>query len=178
MRAVESQGRSLVIAFTSLCVVAAAIGWFINPGELTLPLALVSLVPPLGVAIARATRTRNSRSVGFVCFGFAAYNGVLLVRLNYGANPHEVPFAIDGPMFFHAGILSGLGSLGLVAGWLLSSNRRSEPVTQGSREQCTASFLTGTFFTWWGLRCTWFSTGRSAGICSRLLWTVGNDLRC
>lgn len=146
MRAAEIQERSLVIACTSLCVVAAAIGWFVNPAELTLPLALVSLVPPLGVAFVRAARNGIVDPLALFALCFAAYNGVLLVRLNYGVNPHETPFATNGPMFFHAGILSGLGSLGLVFGWLLSKNRRSEPMIQGSPSQCTASFLTGIVF--------------------------------
>jgi hypothetical protein len=146
MRAAEIQERSLVIACTALCVSAAAIGWFINPGELTLPLALVSLVPPLGVAIARAARNGMVDPLAVFALCFAAYNGVLLVRMNYGVDPHETPFAANGPMFFHAGILSGLGSLGLVVGWLVSKNKRPEPMTQGSPSQCTASFITGSAF--------------------------------
>lgn len=143
MRAAEIQERSFVIACTSLCVVAAAVAWFISPGELTLPLALVSIIPPLGVAIARATRNGMVDPLAVFALCFAAYNGVLLLRLNYGATPHEVPFAIDGTMIFHAGILSGLGSLGLVTGWLLSSDRRSKPMTQGSPGESMATFLTG-----------------------------------
>lgn len=146
MRAAEIQERSLVIACTSLCTLAAAIGWFANPGELTLPLALVSFLPPLGVAFVRATRNGIVDPLAVFALSFAAYNGILLLRLNYGAAPHVVPFAIDGPMFFRAGILSGLGSLGLVLGWLLSTNGRSKPMRPGSPVQCTASFLTGTAF--------------------------------
>lgn len=117
MRAAEVRARSLVIACTSLCVVAAGIGWLINPGGLTLPLALVSLVPPLGVAVVRAMRHGIADPLAMFALCFAAYNGVLLVRLNYG-DSHETPFATSGSMFFHAGILSGLGSLGLFVGWL------------------------------------------------------------
>ena len=146
MRAAQIEERSLVFACTALCVVAAAVGWWLNPGELTLPLALVSLVPPLSVAIVRVTRSGLADPLAVFAFCFAAYNGLLLVRLSYGGNPHEVPFAIDRPMFFHAAILSALGSLGLVVGWLLSNNRRSEPVRHGSPNECTASFFTGATF--------------------------------
>ncbi len=143
MRATEIQERSLVIACTALCVVASAIGWFVSPGELTLPLALLSLLPPLSVAFVRATRNGMVDPLAVFALCFAAYNGVLLLRLNYGAAPHEVPFAIDGTMFFHAGILSGLGSVGLVVGWLFSDNRRPEPVMQGSPSVSAAAFVTG-----------------------------------
>lgn len=145
MRAAETQERSLVIACTSLCLSAAAIGWFLYPGELTLPLALVSLVPPLGVAFARAKRNGMVDPLAVFAMCFAAYNGVLLVKFNYEPPAYEA-FAPTEATFFHAGILSGLGSLGLVVGWLLSKNRRSEPVTQGSPNECTASFLTGIVF--------------------------------
>lgn len=145
MKTAEIQERSLVIAFTSLCVVAAAIGWFVYPGELTLPLALVSLVPPLGVAFVRAARNGIVDPLAVFALCFAAYNGVLLVRMGNDQS-HETLFTTNGSTFFHAGILSGLGSLGLVVGWLLSKNRRSEPVTQGNPSQCMASFLTGTAF--------------------------------
>ena len=132
-----------MIACTSLCVVAVAFGWFLYPGELTLPLALLSILPPLGVAIVRATRNGMVDPLAVFALCFAAYNGVLLVRLNYGAMPHEVPFAIDGTMIFHAGVLSGLGSLGLVFGWLLSNSRPSKPMTQGSPSESLATFMTG-----------------------------------
>jgi hypothetical protein len=145
MRTAEIQERSLVIACTSLCVIAAAIGWFVNPGELTLPLALVSLVPPLGVAFARAKRNGIVDPLAMFALCFAAYNGVLLVRFNYELPEYEA-FAPTEATFFRAGILSGLGSLGLVVGWLLSKTRRSELVTQGSPNECTASFLTGIVF--------------------------------
>ncbi len=143
MRAAEFQERSFVIVCTSFCVVAAAIGWIANPGELTLPLALASLLPPLIVAFMRARRNGMADPLAVFSLCFAAYNGVLLLRLNYGAVPHEVPFAIDRTMLFHAGLESGLGSLGLVLGWLLSKNRRSKPFPQRSPKECTAAFLTG-----------------------------------
>ena len=146
MRAAEHQERSLVIACTSLCLVAAAIGWFVNPGELTLPLALVSLIPPLGVAFVRARRNGIVDPLAVFALCFAAYNGVLLVRMNYGINPHETPFATDGPLFFHAGILSGFGSLGLVIGWMLSKNSRLDQIAPKSHRQSTASFPTGIAF--------------------------------
>jgi hypothetical protein len=146
IRGAEIQERSAVIACTSLCVVAAAIGWFIYPGELTLPLALVSLIPPLGVAFMRATRNGIVDPLAVFALFFAAYNGVVLVRLNYGVDPQDIPFATDGPMFFHAATLSAIGSLGVVVGWLLTRNRRTEPVRQGSPSQCMAAYLTGITF--------------------------------
>jgi hypothetical protein len=146
MRGAEIQERSLVIGCTSLCVLAAVIGWFVHPGDLTLPLALVSLIPPLGVAFARAARNGIVDPLAVFALFFAAYNGVVLVKLNYGVDPQDIPFATDGPMFFHAAALSALGSLGVVFGWLLSTNRRSEPVSQGSPSQCMASYVTGIVF--------------------------------
>jgi len=145
MTSVEMQERSLVIACTSLCVVAAAVGWLIYPGELTLPLALGSLIPPLCVAVARAKRNGVVDPLAVFALSFAAYNGVLLVRFNYGRPEYEA-LAPTAGTFFHAGILSALGSLGLVAGWLVSKDRHSDPVSQGSASQCTASFVTGIGF--------------------------------
>ena len=146
MRAAELQERSLVIAITAFCLVATAIGWCINPGELTLPLALVSFVPPLGVALVRASRNGLADPLALFALCFAAYNGVLLLRFNYGADPHQVPFAIDEPMLFHAAILSGLGSLGLVVGWLLSKNSHAGVVRPGTPSERTAAFVTGIAF--------------------------------
>lgn len=145
MRAAEIQERSFVIVLTLLCIVAAAIGWLVRPGELTLPLALVSLLPPIGVAVARAKRNGLVDPLAVFALCFAAYNGLLLVRFNYQPPEYEA-FAPTSATFFHAGILSGLGSLGLVVGWLLSKATRSGPMTQGSANECTASFLTGTVF--------------------------------
>lgn len=145
MRKQEIREPSLVIACTLLCALAAAMEWFFSPGELTLPLALVSLVPPLGIAFLRAARNGIVDPLAVFALCFAAYNGVLLVRLNYGADP-LVPFATNQAIFFRAGILSGAGSLGLVVGWLLSKDARSEPITQASVSECTASFLTGILF--------------------------------
>lgn len=135
---------SFVIACTSFCMVGAAVGWFISPGELTLPLVLVSLLPPLCVAFVRARQNGIVDPLAVFAFCYAAYNGILLLSLNYAADPDQAyPFALDGPMLFHAGILSGLGSLGLVLGWLLSSKGRPEPVTQRFPNHCTACFITG-----------------------------------
>ena len=106
----------------------------------------MSLLPPLAIAFVRATRHGMIDPLAIFAACFSAYNGVLLLRLNYGASPHRAPFAIDGAMFFHAAILSALGSLGLVAGWLLSHNRRQEPRALRSSNECTASFLTGCVF--------------------------------
>ena len=146
MEAVEIQQRSFVIACTALCVVAAAMAWLVSPGELTLPLALVSLIPPLGVAFVRVKRNGLVDPLAVFALAFAAYNGVLLLRLHYAVDPRETPFATDGPMLFHAGILSGLGSLGVVVGWVLSNNKQAKPMTQGSPSECSASFLTGLIF--------------------------------
>lgn len=140
------QERSLVIVCTALCTIAAFLAWFANPGDLTLPLGLVSLLPPLCVAIIRALRHGLADPLALFSLCFAAYNGVLLVRMNYGVDPRETPFATDGPMLFHAGLLSAIGSLGLVFGWLLSSDGRTEAVKQRSSSECTASFVTGMFF--------------------------------
>lgn len=146
MTASDVQERSLVAACTSLCVVAAAMGWSVNPDELTLPLALVSLIPPLCVAFVRARRNGIVDPLAVFALCFAAYNGVLLVRMSFGVDPHATPFSINGATYFRAGILSGLGSLGLVVGWLLSKSRRAEPLRQGSPNQSMASFLTGVAF--------------------------------
>ena len=143
MRAIGSQDRMLVVAGTSICLIAAALGWFFNPGGLSLSLALVSLLPPLAVAFVRASRNGIVDPLAVCAMSFAAYNGVLLVRMSYGISPHDTPFATDGPLFFRAGILSGLGSLGLVFGWMLSQDGRRQAVFERTHSQCTASFLTG-----------------------------------
>lgn len=146
MGTAEIQERSLVIACTALCMIAAAIAWVVNPGDLTLPLALVSFLPPLGVAFMRFKRNGLVDPLGMFALCFAAYNGVLLVRMNYAVDPHDFPFATDGSMFFHAGILSGLGSLGLVVGSLLSKNSNSHLMTQRTPNECTTSFSLGSAY--------------------------------
>jgi hypothetical protein len=144
MRSADIRERSFVIGCTSVCVLAAGVAWLVNPAELTLSLALVALVPPLTVAFVRAARLGIVDPLAVFSLCFAAYNGVLLVRLNYGVDPQQTPFATDGTTFFRSGILSGLGSLGLVVGWLLSKSGNPEQVKEGTPSQCTAAFLTGT----------------------------------
>lgn len=146
MRASEIQARSIVIAFSALSVLLAAAGWVLYPGELTLPLALVSVLPPLCVAVVRAKRNGLADPLAVFASCFAAYNGVLLVRMSCGVGAQEMPFATNGATYFRAGVLSGLGSLGLLAGWLLSNDRRAEPMTQGGASESTASFLMGCAF--------------------------------
>ncbi len=146
MRADGSQDRALIIAGTSLCLVAAAAAWFVYPGALNLPLALVSLLPPLAVACVRASRNGIVDPLAVFALSVAAYNGVLLVRMSYGISPHDTPFAIDGPLFFRAGILSGLGSLGLVLGWMLAKDGRQQVLIERTHSQCTSSFVTGIIF--------------------------------
>lgn len=146
MGSADIQERSFVIACTAICVVAASIGWCLYPGKLTLSLALVSLLPPLCIAFVRATRNGMVDPLAIFALCFGAYNGVLLVRMSYGVDPHMAPFAINDFTYFRAGMMSGLGTLGLVVGWLLWTDRRSEPETQGSLNECAASLLTGTIF--------------------------------
>ena len=146
MRQQEIRERSFVIACTAACLMLAGMSWVWRPGELTTALIFVSLVPPASVSIVRAQRSGLVDPLAVFALCYAAYNGVLLFQLSSGIDLSDAPIQPDGPMLFRAGLMSGLGALGLVAGYLTSGSSRPAAMRPGTHSERAAGFITGAVF--------------------------------
>lgn len=146
MTTTELHERSFVIACTAASIMAAGAAWVLQPGVLTTPIILVSLLPPLAIAIVRARNNGMVDPLAVFALCYAAYNGVLLLQLNSATDLHDAPIEPDQAMMLRAGFMSALGALGLVTGWLLWGRNRPVAMRPGTHAERAASFVVGVVF--------------------------------
>lgn len=143
----STREKIVITVVTGFCVLLALCGYAFGLDHLTIPMACLCLIPPAAAGINAARKEGILAPFAVFSIAFSAYNGLLLVRFCF---LHETdfpyPMTVDRGTLLHAAVLSCVGTLGLVFGWLIFAGDKRKRSRYRVPGHGTPEFITGLLF--------------------------------